>query len=394
MRVKTLLVMLTAAVVLSSCGKKDEQAVAETKKAAVPVRIATLEMRTFEERVRVQGTLEAKNYANVSSRLDGTLEEIWVDKGDKVEAGKTKLFVTDKINRERAVESARQAVAAQRQNLKVAAANVEKVKVELKKAELDKDRYVRLRALGSATANELELYTTQYDQARAGLKYAEASEGAVKEQVKAAEIALAITEKDLSDCLVMAPISGVVSNRMKEPGEQGSKGGVVLRIEDLTKLEAVAYIPGQYYSRVTAGSTKLRVSIDGKLAGEYTVTYRSPVIDPKLRTFEVKALMPGDLNKGLVPGAMADITIVLASRESLAVPTHSILTRSRGTMIYLAENNRAVPCGVKCGIENEGWTEIEPAPLAEGAAVPKEGAAAVAEGQFLISDNDEIAIQE
>ncbi|MBO4344680.1 MAG: efflux RND transporter periplasmic adaptor subunit [Victivallales bacterium] len=385
---KAMMAIAALAAVLSGCGKKAEEtatAAAEAKRIAV--RTTQVEKRTFEDRIQVQGTLQAKNFANVAARVEGNLVEIAVDKGDKVEAGKTKLFEVDKENRARAVETARQNVAVLKQNHKVALANLKKVEVELKKAALDKERYVRLHKTGSATDNEVELYTTQYEQVTAALEYAKASADAVAEQVKAAEISLKTAEKDLADCTIYAPISGVVSNRMKEPGEQGSKGGIVLRIEDLDSIEAVAYIPAQYYPMVQEGSTKVRISLEGKEIGEYTVTYRSPIIDTKLRTFEVKALMKGDVSKGLVPGAMADITMLLVSREGLGVPTHSILNRRNGTMVYLPNDGKAVPCLVKCGLENDGMTEVTGEGLSEGTAI-------ISEGQYMLSDNDAIRIQE
>lgn len=382
------LAVAALAVIMAGCDKKEEeggQAVVQDKTRAV--RVCNVVKYHFEDKILVQGTLEAKNYANVAARVDGNLVEIAVDKGDTVEAGKTRLFTSDKDNRERTVDTARQNLAAMRQNHKVALANVERVKVELKKADMDKERYVRLHKNGSATDNEVELYMTQYEQACAGLKYAEASADAVAEQVKGAEIALAIAEKDLADCIIYAPISGVVSKRLKEPGEQGSRGGVVLRIEDLSKIEAVAHIPAQYYSRVIPGETKIRLAIDGKDAGEYAITYRSPVIDTTLRTFEIKALIAGDANRGLVPGAMADITMVMLSREALAVPTHSVLQRNKGTMVYVPRDGVAVPCLVKTGLENEGLTEVSGEGIEEGAQI-------ISEGQYMLSDNDKINIQE
>ena len=388
------MVCAMAAVFVCGCKKEAVEDAAVKEEKVVTVKVLPIEKRTFEERIQVQGTLEAKNYANVSARVEGTLEELLVDKGDVVTEKSTKLFVVDKANRERAVETARQGVATARQNLKVAQANVEKVRVELRKAELDKDRFVRLHKSGSATANELELYTTQYEQARAGLKYAEASEGAASEQAKTAEIHLATAEKDLADCTVYAPLSGVVSNRFKEPGEQANKGGVVLRIEDLNVIEAVAFIPAAHYARIEAGKTLVRIVINGKAVGEYPVTYRSPVIDPTLRTFEIKALVKGDASVGLVPGAMADMAIVLVHREGLAVPTHSILTRRQGVLIYIPKDGRAVPCGVKVGLENDGFTEIFPAPLTDGGLEPQEGEKAVSEGHYMLSDNDKIKVQE
>lgn len=373
------------------CDKKDgkDEGQAEVERPAIPIKSVELGKKNFEQRIRVQGNLEVKNYAKVSARLAGTIEELFVDEGDKVEAGKTKLFVIDKANLERSVLTARQSVAAMKQSLKVSEANVEKVGVELKKAKLDKERFERLFKNGNATSNETELYTTKYEQALACMKLAEAERGAVAEQVKSAEVALEIAEKNLSDCIVYSPISGVVSERRKEPGERCGAGDVVVRIDDLTKIEAVAYIPGKYYDAIKIGETKIRLMIDGKDAGEHVVTYKSPVVNPKLRTFEIKSLMvsQGELPP---PGVMVDVTLVLVSREGLAVPTHSILTRSRGDMVYVVENGEAIPCGISTGLENEGMTEVFPRPFDDEGRTLKEGDMVISEGHYRISDGDKV----
>lgn len=386
--------MLAVAIVsmLSGMGCKEEKAVETVKQAKeIPVRIATIENKLFEDRIYVQGTLESKYFANVSARVSGTIQEMPVDKGDAVAAGKTKLFTIDKENRERELLKSRQAVAVAEQNLNVAKANVEKIRVELKKAELDKNRYERLHENGTATDNELELYTTQYAQACAGMKYAEATEGAVAEQLTSARIACQIAEKDLADCTVYAPISGVVSQRYKELGEQGSSGSTIIRIEGTDEIEAVAFVSAQYYSKIAVGKTKMRVNLNGQPAGEYTITYKSPVIDPTLRTFEIKTVMTGNMNTGVVAGAMADITVIMDSHEGLAVPTHSLLTRRLGQMVYLAKDGKAVPCYLTSGLENEGMTEIK---ALEGGQNITAGDVVLAEGQYLVSDNDAIKIQE
>ena len=84
---------------------------------------------------------------------------------------------------------------------------------------------------------------------------------------------------------------------------------------------------------------------------------------------------------------MADITMLLVSREGLGVPTHSILNRRNGTMVYLPNDGKAVPCLVKCGLENDGMTEVTGEGLSEGTAI-------ISEGQYMLSDNDAIRIQE
>ena len=57
--------VLPAALLAAGCGKK-ESAAAETVRA-LAVRAQPVAARAFERRLTVQGTLEAKNYAHVTS---------------------------------------------------------------------------------------------------------------------------------------------------------------------------------------------------------------------------------------------------------------------------------------------------------------------------------------
>ena len=63
--------------------------------------------RTFEERVVVQGNVEAKNVALVPARLKATITALYVDEGDVVKAGETRLLQTAGSGRRR-VQRARE----------------------------------------------------------------------------------------------------------------------------------------------------------------------------------------------------------------------------------------------------------------------------------------------
>ncbi|MGD9613268.1 MAG: hypothetical protein AB7V22_10270, partial [Kiritimatiellia bacterium] len=140
--VRTLLAAaLSTAVLAAGCGKK--QAVADAAVRALAVRAAVVAPRDFERRLTVQGTLEAKNFANVASRAEGNLDVLWVDEGDAVVAGETALFQIDPVGRENALTIAKQNLAVAQASLAVAAAAARKTEAEARKATLDFDRYER-----------------------------------------------------------------------------------------------------------------------------------------------------------------------------------------------------------------------------------------------------------
>ena len=366
---------LPAALLAAGCGKKESAA--ETVRA-LAIRAQPAAERAFERRLTVQGTLEAKNYANVASRADGNLDAIWVDEGDAVVAGETALFQVDPVGRANALTIAKQNLAVAKASLEVALASAGKTRAEARKALLDFERYQRLHQDGKVSDSEFEAADVGRAQAEAGIAVAEAQVDLAERQVKQAEASLAIAEKNLADAKVLAPISGVVSSRTAEPGEQMSVGKVALRIDDLSVVEAAAYLPAQYYPEVVPGHTTFRLGIGGREAGAHVVTTRSPVIDPTLRTFEVKGKVAAA--DGLaVPGQMADLTIVFETRAGLGVPSAAILDRAGKSVVFVAQDGRAVQREVQTGLQNDGWTEVLSG-LEAGEAVVTEGQTQLRDG--------------
>ena len=347
-----------AAIVLSTgCGKKETASPQTEEVRSLAVRTQPATLRTFERRLTVQGSLESKNYANVSSRADGNLDAIWVDEGDVVVAGKTALFQIDSANRENALAIAEQDLAVAKATLAVAKASAQKTEAESHKATLDYDRYGRLHKDSRVSDNEFEMAEVQFESAKAGIAVSKAQVELAESQVKQAESSLSIAQKNFTDAKIIAPISGVVSSRSAEPGEQMSVGHVLLRIDDLSTVEAAAFLPAQYYPEVIPGQTAFRLGVNGRDAGTHTVTYRSPTINTSLRTFEVKGRV--ETKEGLaVPGNMADLTIVFESRQGLGIPSASILTRSGKPIVFVVKDGKAVSREIQAGLQNDAWTEI------------------------------------
>ncbi|MDR0993218.1 MAG: efflux RND transporter periplasmic adaptor subunit [Verrucomicrobiota bacterium] len=377
---------LLAVLPLSGCEKKDAPADdAEAAGRILPIRVIPAESRMFESRLTVQGSLEAKNYANVAARTEGTLDEIWVDEGDMVEAGKTELFQIDPSRVQNALTIAKQNLLVAQASLAVAEASAEKVRAEAKKAELDFARYERLHQDGRVTENEFESFQVANEQAKAGIAVAEAQVDLSKRHVKSAEASVSIAQENFNDSKLVAPLSGAISSRSAEPGEHINSGRIILRIDDLSVVDAAAFIPAQYYPEITPGVTRFHLKINGQDAGMFPVTYRSPIISTTLRTFEIKGRV--DAENGLaVPGSMADLTIVFESHENLGVPSSSILYRGGVPTVFVVEDGKAATRQVKEGLQNDGWTEI--------LSGLKAGERVVTEGQTQLRDGNDVNILE
>jgi RND family efflux transporter MFP subunit len=355
-------------------------------KPKVPVVVTPAAMRQFDRSVLVQGNVEAKSYAMVSPRIGGTIEALFVDEGDAVVAGQTKLFAIDQVNLEKAVQIAEHAMQVARSSTKEKEANLERVEVDLHKASLDYERFARLREKEAVTADAFEQQQSRHQQLLATVKHARTLVELSKSQERQAEASLEISRKNLADAVVVAPISGVVSERLQEPGEMANSGNSILRIDDPSVVEIAAFLPVEYYGEVAVGRTAMNVKIGAAELKDLVASYRSPTVNSKLRTFEVKCLLK-DPPAGIVPGAMAHITIVFETRRGLGVPSSALQDRAGKPVVFVVRNGVATQVAVTPGIEAAGWTEIVQAEVNENEPV-------VTLGQNMLDNGTAVEVQQ
>jgi multidrug efflux pump subunit AcrA (membrane-fusion protein) len=158
-----------------------------------------------------------------------------------------------------------------------------------------------------------------------------------------------------------------------------------MRIEDPNLVEISAFLPAAAYPTVTTDQTPMRVTVAGVELGDRVITYKSPTIGDRLRTFEIKCLVESP-PVGVAPGAMADITVILAGREGLGVPAVSVLQRGGRSVVFTVEGNLARRRNVVTGLENDGWIELLDGGLTESMQV-------VSMGQDMLDDGVTVSVQ-
>jgi len=368
----------------AGAGKADStgQTMPEQRTAVVTTQVA---MREFQRSLAVQGNLEAMNSAMVSPRIPGVLEAIFVDEGDAVTANETKLFQTDAANLKENLDISRHSLRVAQYAKQQAIANLEKTRADLHKTKLDYDRFKRLFEKQAVTADAFEKQESQYLQLQASEKLSATQVDLAAAQEEQAKAALVIAGKSLADTTIYAPISGKVSMRLLEPGEMGSPGMPVVRIDDISLIETCAYLPASYYSEVISAKTMIEVVVSGKNMGQFPVSYKSPTINPKLRTFEVKCLID-NASAGIAPGAMAQIRVILESKQGLSVPSTAIQRRGGKAIVFTFSGDKVRMVEIQTGIENDGWTEVISDKLNEQSLV-------VSMGQDMLEDGQVVSVQ-
>ncbi|MBN2475734.1 MAG: efflux RND transporter periplasmic adaptor subunit [Pirellulales bacterium] len=355
----------------------------QTGEKRVPVVLTPARAMTFESCVVVSGSVHAKQYAMVSARIPGTLDEVFVDEGDRVEAGTTKLFQTDSLKLSKAVAIARQDLAVAEASVQEKLALVDKDVAAHEQALNDLNRYRELLKTNAIAAQVVEQQESKLRQCDADVKHTQALTDLSKAQQEQARLNLTIAEKDLADSLVLAPISGWISERFREPGEMAGAGTPVLRIEDTSVVEISVFLPEEHYAHVLPGKTKMRVRVGSIDLGEHTVSYKSPTVNQKLRTFAVKGLVESP-PEGVVPGCLAQTAIVTDSGQGIGVPSEAVQTRGGKSIVFTLAEGRAKMVPVETGRDLDGWREI-----LDGL---NSGVPVVSMGQFLVEEGTPVAV--
>ena len=371
---------------LYSSRQKEEVSSRENSRE-VPVVLTPAAVRSFERRIDLTGNLEARNFSLVAPRIGGVLDHIFVEEGDAVEAHKTKLFQTDPRTLEKALEIARQEHLVAQHAVREKRASLERLQADFVKAEQDYKRGKKLLEQHAISTSAFEEYESRYLQSQALIKHARVLIALSKEQEIQAKLGLEIAAKNLEDSLVLAPISGVVTERFREPGEMGEVGKPVLRIEDLRTLELSAFLPEEFYGEILPGITPVRIRV-GKLdLPLQKITYKSPRVDENLRTFEIKTILSHPPEE-ITPGRMAHLEVLLESRTALGVPREALVEKISGPHIFVAPENKARGIAVSPGLETRGWVEIRET---SGDFTLREGTPVITQGQLLVEEGTPVS---
>ena len=359
---------------------------------SIQVSLEDVNQREFKELLQVQGTVEAVNIARVSPRIPGAIEAIYVKEGDKVEAGKTKLFVIDPLKLEKNLEIRKQEVVIARLALKEKEAQLKQVSADYEKSKIDAKRARLLWEDRSTSQDNYEKAQLKFKVSEANFEHINTLIDLSREQLAKAQIALTIAEKDYSDSTVYSPLTGVVSEKLQEPGEMAAIGKPIIIVKDPKDTEVTAFLPAEYYHKVLEGNTPVKIKNSLIIpdnekeddSEDAKVTYKSPDISTDLRTFKIKCHTLKE-SKFMVPGGLANLTFILETRSGLAVPTSAIVNRNNRKAIFIAENGKAKLVEVRVGLENEGYTEVTSEHLKDGDKV-------IVIGQHMVNDGSSINV--
>lgn len=253
----------------------------------------TVSERTLARGVDINGSLKAVRSAFVKARVAGEILEIAVREGESVRAGQllVRIDPTELDLRLRQTEHNVQAARAQLDIAQRALANSQALVAQ---------GFVSPTTLDTALANRA------------------ASDAALQ----AAQAAVDLARKARADATLVAPLAGVVAQRLAQPGERIGIDGRLLEIVDLSQIELEASVPQEVAPRIRPGAlASLRIDgLDAPLSAR--VARLNPSAQAGTRAVMVYLTVPA--HPALRHGLFARGQIALEERKALAVPVSAV----------------------------------------------------------------------
>jgi RND family efflux transporter MFP subunit len=320
-------ILLAAVYLLIGCDEKIEPGNVEPSKLgrvkAPVVSAKIITQPIFYESV---GTVSAKIVSTISSKLMGTVLEIFVREGNHVNKGDRLANIDDRQ------------VSAMLRQAKAALAEARRSEIAaVAGAELAAATYARYQGLmkdESASPQEFDEIKSRYQQAQAGL-------AAAKQRVKQAEAALSSAVVSSKDSVILAPYDGTIRSKMMDVGDLAAPGKPLFTLEKTGQYTVDLVLPEQYIHTV-ALNQEVTVTVSALSNKTFTGSVQEifPVADSKSRSFLIKVKIPTD--KALRSGMFARVSIPIGKAGLILIPETAVIQSGQLTGIYIVDDTQTV----------------------------------------------------
>ncbi len=313
--------------------------------------VFTAQTQTLSLGIAVSGALKATQSAVVKARVAGELQELSVREGDRVQAGQVIARIEPSEYQARVRQAQQQADSA-------------KAQVDIAQRQFDNNQALVNQGFISQTA----------------LLNSQASLNGAKATHAAALAALDLADKSLADATLRSPLTGVVAQRLAQPGERVAIEARLVEVINLSQLEMEAALTAEDASRVRVGMTA-QLQVEGVAQPVPAKVLR---INPSAQTGSRSVLVYLGIQgrEGLRQGLFAQGSLGTQSLQVLAVPVSSVRTDKPQPYVQVVQDGKLVHITVRTAERSEGEQQslVAVTGVAEGTQVLSGSVGAVREG--------------
>jgi HlyD family secretion protein len=328
------------------------------KFSPVPVSERRVELGEIVAEVMGTGTLEAHFKSTISPRISGRIQEVFVDMGDSVTAGKL-LVRLDDVDMKPQVEIAQASVVVSQAALDRLQADRSQALAVLEQTATDHERALRLRPSGAISQEEVDKATSAWKVAQSGVARTDAALIEGRKQLIAAETSLAYRKALLGDTEIVAPFDGLIVQRQRDPGDIAVPGSAVLSLISTKELWITAWVDETEMSRVAIGQPArvvFRSEPDHAYRGEVARLGRQADRETREFTVDVRVL---ELPKNWAVGQRAEVYIQTARKTGVTVlPAQYVLWRDGKPGVFVRQGQHAAWRDLTLGLSSREAVEV------------------------------------
>jgi RND family efflux transporter MFP subunit len=336
---------------------------------AVPIKVTKVQRIAIQRQVELSGTLLSLNQARVSSEAAGVVREVPIQLGTEVRPGDV-LVRLDARENSYALARAESALHQTEAQLGIAEgetalpadeqiASVRTAAATRDDARSNFERVQRLVARGLLSQVEFETAQTNLKVAEANYQSTFDSARSLKASLQDRRAAYESAKKRAEDTTIRAPVGGLVSERLVQPGEFINANTPVATIVQVDPLKLRTALQERYAGLIAPKlAVEFRVeSFPGQtFKGE--MAYVSPAVDQATRTFPVEALVD-NADRRLKPGFFAKGTVTTKRDDNvLAISEDTISTLAGVSAVYVVEQGKIRQQVVTLGVRQGNLFEV------------------------------------
>ncbi len=202
----------------------------------------------------------------------------------------------------------------------------------------------------------------------------------IESKLRQAEAAESVARKQLGNAVVRAPFSGVIADRLVEPGMNVAPGQPVLKLVKIGRVKVAMSVPENDIAGMKAGrKVVFEVAALGGRRYEAAVTEKGVVADPVSHTYTVKAEL-SNADGSLLPGMVCKVSMPLDGGRAIVLPPQVVrLADDGGRFVWAVRRGRATMRRVRIAGQTDAGIIVAQG-VAGGDSVIVDGAQKVSEG--------------
>ncbi len=350
---KFLGLLLLIAATNTGCSRSNPDAQASGP-PPIPVKIETLSPATVEESSQYVGNLEATEKVALKPEIQGRIQEMRVEPGDRVEQGEAMMVLEPDqtlpqlenaeagvnaaiASRDTAIEQLKVAQSKRdsaQEQVNLAQVNYDRAKFLLDAGAIGQFRYDQAETELKTQKNRLNEAENAIEAAQAAIRGAEASLQQARAQVKAAEVNVGFKQ-------ILSPISGVVGDLAVKQGDYVTAGEAIATITRNDVLDLEISVPARRSGDLQQGMTvELLDPATQQTLSQGKINFISPNVETTLQTIPIKARFP-NFGGTLRDGQRVEAKIVWNTEPGILIPTTAISRVGSKSFVFVQDQSEA-----------------------------------------------------